>query len=108
MNFDELSDREQIILTEYMNLMKEIGYYHMFRFLKKGRGEGVFCIYKNDDIWESCIYERGECSGIRKYYDLYYLLLDSFETFEKSKTDYCKEVFPERVEEALKNNHKTR
>ena len=108
MNFDELSEREQIILTEYINLMKEIGYYHMFSFLKKeGQHDVSWCIYKENDIWISCVYERGITFGFRKYYDLYNLLLDTFEGFEKKMEDYCKEVFPERVQLHF-NNHKTK
>jgi hypothetical protein len=104
MDFDELTNEEQIILSIFKMLIGERGLTNEFYFFsEKSGGCGGFCIYKKDGKWISYIYERGEKSGYREYDDLYSLCMDTFGSLDKKSTDYCIEAFPKLVESFFTN-----
>ena len=100
MDFDELTDEEQILLVIFKKLMAKRGLLHEFYFfVRRSGGLGGFCIY-----------ERGEKCGYREYNDLFSLCMDIFEALDKESTDYCMKEFPLLVDEFLNSqrNGKTR
>ena len=66
MNFDELTNEEQIIFSIFKKLLGDVGRMHSFAFDKINR-KGGFCVYKDNNKWVSYIYDRDQISGYREY-----------------------------------------
>ena len=98
MDYDKLTNEEQIILSVFKMLLDERGLIHEFYFFDKESIEcGGLCVYKENGKWISYSYEKGVKIGYREYGNLYSLCMDAFESLDKNSTDYCTEAFPKLV-----------
>ncbi len=102
MSIDNLTTEEKKVLAVFMNLINHIGRRLSFTFFQDlHTGMGESCIYKKDGKWVTYSFERGERLGYREYDSLYQLCMDTFQCLEKKDTDFCTEVFPKLVQDAL-------
>ena len=107
MNYDNLTCEEQGILKAFIKLMEEIGRRDLFTFFDKAKlNDGGFFIYKENNKWISCIYERGHRFSCHEYNSLYKLCVDIFKGLEKKDTDYCLKTFPVLVQDILNKKAK--
>ncbi len=106
MKYDDLTREEQIVLEAFIKIIKDNGLIYLFNFLDHPHGEGTIYIYKKDDNWVRCFYERGEEHDHKEYDNLYRLCIDIFELLEKKNRDYCLKNFTQYINNEVSNRRR--
>lgn len=96
--YNDLTDYEKDVLSEFNKLMGYIGHRSSFYYCNHTEGAGGCCIVKKDGVWASYIDEKGAFHGYREYSDVYDLVFDIFDELDYDSTCYCINNFPSKDE----------
>ena len=103
---NNLTNEEEIILSEFKRLVKEVGLQHEFVYGNQYRDYRTLCFYKNKNVWESFIADHGQKFNSSKFDSLYELCLKMINSMDKVRADYCLKHFSINVEKKL-NEYKS-
>jgi len=112
-NYNDLTNEEQIILNVFIQLLKDTGDYirniiypesedKIDEFIERLQ------VYKKGNVWVAYVLERNEKSGYTEFHTLYSMCMAIFNSMEKTHSDYCLSRFPIMVQQALENNKMAR
>lgn len=102
MNYEELTKKEQMSLTTFMNLLTDTGYSNNFIFFDKTSPKtNVTCIYKENDKWISNRCQKGKIIESNQYDDINSLCINSFLLLDKDSKKYCLTMYSIILEEII-------
>ena len=97
LNEEELSLKERVVLQELKEIMKEMGmerYFHLGNY-----AEQRICLFKENNLWEVYIGERGCAHCINIFDDIVPACIQVIMEVNDSKQEFerCLEIFKQRI-----------